>query len=218
MKKFIGAMIFGVIVVIYMVVQMNREQPTEELPSPNARAVDNAQWGEPQQAEMRPASDEQQDDVQSFESYQAQSAGEDDVEVYSSVDDNGYVPPQLSSLAEVEAARDRNMTGRNTINLDLVPYQLEFEPVDYQWFREMEQALYSISYDVLEPVGARMVNLQCATSVCVAEFDIPPHADFEAAAFGRAAEEMDIFDREELSMVFLSSEGVLERIIFQRKE
>ncbi|MCC5878356.1 MAG: hypothetical protein JJU03_00465 [Idiomarina sp.] len=216
MKKFIGAMILGVVVVIYMVVEMNREHQLEQLPSPNARAVDDTQWSEPQQAEMRPSNDAAEDNIQSVTHDNAHFA--DDVEVHSSGTDNGYMQPQYNSLADVEAARDRSNTGRNTVDIDLVPYQLQYEAVDYQWFREMEQALYSISYEVLEPIGARMVNLECATSVCVAEFDIPPHADFESAAFNRAAEDMDIFDRENLSMVFLSSEGVVERIIFQRKE
>lgn len=218
MKKFIGAMILGVVVVIYMVIEMNREYSVDEPTSPNAMATDDSQWDEPQQAKMRPASGQSQADDQSFASYHVATADNTDVEMTTRESDNGYVPPQPSSLAEVEAKRDRNPTGRNTINLDLVPYQLEFEPVDYQWFREMEQALYSIAYEVLEPVGARMVNLECATSVCVADFDVPSHADVDTAAFGRAAQEMELFDKEQLSMVYLSSQGVLERIIFQRKE
>lgn len=218
MKKFIGAMIFGVIVVIYMVVQMNREQPVEAPAPADAGDVDETAWSEPQPAEMRPAGAASLPNVQSLQSYQVDTADDDDVEVQSADDANDDRSPQFYSLADVEAERDRSPTGRNTVNIDLVPYQLEYEPVDHQWFREMEQALYGISYEVLEPLGARMVNLQCATSVCVADFDIPAHADFDSAAFGRAAKDMDIFDQEGLSMVFLSSEGVVERIIFQRKE
>lgn len=219
MKKFIGAMVFGVIIIIYMVVQLTGEQSVEELPTANAPVVDDGVWGEPQQEQMRPASDESQGDVQSFESYQVQSAGEDDVEMHNNEDDNGYVRPQPSSLAEVEAERDRSITGRNTVNIDLVPYQLQYEPVDYQWFREMEQGLYDIAYRVLEPEGTRMVNLECATSVCIAEFDVAPGAEFSSRAFMYASEEIDTFARDKLSVVFIDA-GKDEnyRIIFQRKE
>lgn len=217
MKKFIGAMIFGVIVVIYMVVEMNREQPIDDRPSPNARAVDDGQWSEPQQAEMRPANESQQSEMRSLEAYQAHTISEDEVELRGSAADDDYQTPQPGSLAELEELRDRG--GRDVIDLALVPYQLEFEPVDYQWFREMEQALYSISYDVLETQGARMVHLECASSVCIADFEVQPGSELPTNAFFRASQEIDTFDPESLSMVFLSGDnGVVERIIFQRKE
>lgn len=217
MKKFIGAMVFGVIVVIYMVVEMNREQPIDDRPSPNARAVDDGQWSEPQQAEMRPASDSAQSQVRLLDAYQAHTVSEHEVEVRGSAADDDYLPPQPDSLTELEALREQG--GRHVIDLALIPYQLAFEPVDYQWFREMEQALYGISHEVLEAKGVWMVHLECATSVCIADFEVQLGAELPPNDFFRASQEIDTFDPEILSMVFLSGEnGMVERIIFQRKE
>lgn len=217
MKKFIGAFLFAIIVVTIMVVQLNKENRQQERVQQTASAFSTTDAREP--AQMRPANDESQDDVQPFESYQAQRAGEEDVEGNNSEHDNGYVPPQPTSLAEVEAERDRSITGRNTVNIDLVPYQLQYEPVDYRWFREMEQGLYDVAYRVLEAEGTRMINLECATSVCVAEFDVPPGGEFPGRAFMYASEEIDTFARDKLSVVFIDA-GKDEnyRIIFQRKE
>lgn len=220
MKKFIWTMVFAVAVAIYMVVDLSQEHKAQIAAQQAATPPTASHWRGPQQADMRPTLEESQSVDRA--AVMSSMLPDDELDERRADDDNAYVAPQPSRLAEVEALRDS--TGRNVVNLALVPYQLEFEPVDHQWFREMEDALYRVSYSALEPLGIRFVNLRCATSVCTVDLDAPAGAEISSHSLVLAMRDIDALGidtlaSEQVSMVFITrGSETIEQIIFQRKE
>ena len=217
MKKFIGAIVFAVIVVAFMVVQLNKEHRQQNaVQQPFTQKYEGTSLGNevgdtqvpPMQATANTLHQAKPSEAQPPQMYTEH-------EQSSSVSKDSYVPPQPSSLAELEALRQRS--GHDIVNLALVPYQLDLEPVDHQWFRRMEDALYRVSYNVFEPQGIRIANLQCATSVCTLDLDAPPGSGFSAANFVQALRDNQGFSDDELSVVFINQGDTTEQIIFQRK-